>query len=39
MDFGAFCELEPGLLLYFIQVSLAGVKKYISKNVQNWRRD
>ena len=31
MDFGAFCELEPGLTtLYFTQVNLSWTKKILS---------
>ena len=26
MDFGAFCEFEPGLTTLFIQVNLVGLK-------------
>ena len=33
MDFGAFCELEPGLTTLLHQVNLAGIKKYFCKKM------
>ena len=31
MDFGAFCELEPGLTTLYIQVKLVGQKNLCKK--------
>ena len=31
MDFGAFCELEPGLTTLLIQVNLVGIKNASAK--------
>jgi small subunit ribosomal protein S1 len=39
MDFGAFCELEPGLTTLLHSSELSWTKKNVSakKNAQNWR--